>query len=205
MAQHDAEVLPGFYVIEGVDGAGTTTQAAKLADHLADRGPVWRTAEPTTGVIGGVIRRALHDTPPLSDRSLALLYAADRQEHVFGADGIRARCLRGEPVVCDRYLFSSLAYQGSVLSFDLVHALNAHFPLPERLIFLDTPLAIAAERMQSRAALDRLEQPDVQARVVRAYHEVLEWRWPAGMEIVRIDGTRSPESVLAAILEALAR
>ena len=205
MDQHGAEVLPGFYVIEGVDGAGTTTQAGKLAAHLAARGPVWRTAEPTTGVIGGVIRRALHGTPPLSDRSLALLYAADRQEHVFGADGIHARCLRGEPVVCDRYLFSSLAYQGSALSFDLVHTLNAHFPLPERLIFLDTPLAIAAERMQSRAALDRLEQPDVQARVVRAYHEVLGWNWPAEMGIIRIDGTRSPEVVFAAILEALAR
>lgn len=205
MAQHGVEVLDGFYVLEGVDGAGTTTQADKLAAHLATRGKVWRTCEPSDAAVGSLIRRALHDTPPLSDRSLALLYAADRQEHVFGPDGIRERCLRGEPVVCDRYLFSSLAYQGSALSFDFVYELNAHFPLPEALIFLDTPLAIAARRMQTRNALDHLEQPNVQERVIHAYHEVLGRSWPDTMRVIRIDGTQPPDTVFAAIIEALAR
>lgn len=205
MTQHGGEVLAGFYVLEGVDGAGTTTQADKLADHFAHRGKVWRTCEPSDAAVGSLIRRALHDNPPLSDRTLALLYAADRQEHVFGTNGIRERCLRGEPVVCDRYLFSSLAYQGSALSFDLVHELNAHFPLPEVLIFLDTPLAIAAQRMQNREALDHLEQPGVQERVIQAYHQVLGRSWPDAMRVVRIDGTQPPDAVFAAILGALAQ
>ena len=188
------KVLKGFYVLEGIDGAGTTTQAQRLARHLSKTGPTWFTFEPTESRIGKLIRDSLHG--PLYDtRSMACLYAVDRSDHVFGKYGIEEQCSRNHQVVCDRYIFSSLAYQGYPSLFDYVCTLNAHFPLPEILFFLDTPLSVASERLYTRPRLDRFEQPEFQESVVTAYRAVLDLPWPSSMCVVRIDGDQSPDKV----------
>src|SRR5579864_7294663 len=107
-----------FIVLEGLDGAGTTTQLVRLAERLRRAGErVVATAEPTDGPIGALIRQALRrrlvhrDGRALTDESLALLFAADRVDHVAGE--IEPALARGQHVLCDRYVLSSLAYQGS--------------------------------------------------------------------------------------------
>jgi dTMP kinase len=105
---------PGlFLVLEGGDGAGKSTQTGLLADWLGEQGiDVLRTHEPGGSPIGADVRRLLLSTQvhPPSMRTEALLYAAERAEHV--ASVVRPALARGAVVVCDRYIDSSVAYQG---------------------------------------------------------------------------------------------
>ena len=102
-----------FVVYEGIDGSGTTTQAARLASYLRGRGvPVCETSEPTRGPFGAVIRQALEGRLEVDERALAVAFAADRYDHLFSTDrGIVDRLKAGTWVICDRYVLSSLVYQ----------------------------------------------------------------------------------------------
>jgi dTMP kinase len=106
-----------FIVLEGLDGAGTTTQAAKLQAHCTRRGrSSFLTNEPTSDPIGAFIRRLLTSQERAADGStyrpsenaMGLLFAADRLAH---SRVIESRLQSGEDVICDRYVFSSMAYQ----------------------------------------------------------------------------------------------
>src|SRR5690242_1367991 len=106
-----------FIVLEGIDGSGTTTQAARLAQTLQARGArVHATREPSTGPVGRLLRQALTGTLVADERpvqldfcTLALLFAADRMDHVRRE--IEPALARGEVVISDRYDLSSLIYQ----------------------------------------------------------------------------------------------
>src|SRR4051794_39709628 len=108
-----------FIVIEGLDGAGTTTQTERLATRLREEGHrVLTTREPSDGPVGMLLRQALTGRltlpgahAPLADETLALLFAADRTDHL--ASRVEPALGRGEVVLCDRYVLSSLAYQGA--------------------------------------------------------------------------------------------
>lgn len=128
----DSAPLQGFIVFEGLDGAGTTTQARRIVDWINATGtPAEFTWEPTDMPTGRLIRDVLSDAGPVEPWTLALLFAADRHEHVYRPNsGILARLSRGIRVVSDRYLFSSLAYQGAYAQATAVEALNSGFPLP---------------------------------------------------------------------------
>ncbi|QGF23907.1 dTMP kinase [Raineyella fluvialis] len=109
-----------FIVFEGGDGVGKTTQGALLARHLTDLGhEVVMTREPGDTAAGAVIRRLLLDpaTGDLDPRAEALLYAADKAQHL--AEVVRPALARGAMVVCDRYLDSMLAYQGAGRVLDM--------------------------------------------------------------------------------------
>ena len=135
------ERLESFIVIEGIDGAGTSTQRSLLCQALQGTGKlVFDTWEPTEGPIGRLIRSALRAEISLSTQTIAHLFAADRCEHLEGANGIRTALQSGKTVVCDRYILSSLAYQGMLLSTEAVWQLNQAFPLPACLIFIDVDL-----------------------------------------------------------------
>lgn len=103
-----------FLVFEGGDGVGKTTQLDLLCAWLADRGErVVRTYEPGDTVVGREIRRLVLDpaTSSLSPRAEALLYAADKAQHVDAL--VRPALAEGAVVVCDRYVDSMIAYQGA--------------------------------------------------------------------------------------------
>ncbi|WOP17225.1 dTMP kinase [Raineyella sp. LH-20] len=109
-----------FIVFEGGDGVGKTTQGALLARHLTDLGhEVVMTREPGDTAAGAVIRRLLLDpaTGDLDPRAEALLYAADKAQHL--AEVVRPALARGAMVVCDRYIDSMLAYQGAGRVLDM--------------------------------------------------------------------------------------
>ena len=140
-----------FIVFEGIDGSGTTTQAALLAERLEARGvDVVRTREPGGTPLGEGLRRLLLDPAShMEDSTEALLYAASRAQHV--AEVIRPAVHRGATVISDRFVDSTLAYQGCGrgLGVELVRSINAPAVadlLPDLTVYLDLPVAAAHRR-----------------------------------------------------------
>ena len=145
-----------FIVFEGLDGAGTTTQCRLLGEWLESQGRrVHQTAEPSDGPIGRMIRRVLReeqmgaDGARMNARSIAGLFAADRADHLKSE--IEPALARGEDVICDRYVHSSLAYQGVETDLDWVASLNSVMPPPDLILFVDVPVEVASQRRASRA------------------------------------------------------
>jgi dTMP kinase len=207
---------PGrFLVLEGLDGAGTTTQAQRLAAWLREQGrEVHVTAEPSGGPVGVLVRQVLthriggasrgEDAPaPFDPDALALLFAADRLDHV--ASEIAPRLAEGYDVVSDRYTLSSLAYQ-SLTSGDAawVEALNARAPAPDATLFLQVSAATAVRRrFASSSRRELFEVPDFQRRVARAYQRALARLEELGQRVLVVDGERPVEEVTAALAERL--
>lgn len=166
-----------FVVLEGGDGSGKSTQAALLANWLRTRGvDVCETFEPGAGATGAVIRELLlHGPETVTPVAEALLMAADRAQHV--ASEIEPALARGEWVVCDRYVPSSLVYQGVVraLGVEQVEELSAIATaglVPDLVIVFDVADAVAVARQGSEP--DRLEREGAEfhAAVRRAYREL---------------------------------
>jgi dTMP kinase len=148
-------------VLEGGDGSGKSTQARLLAAWLRARGcTVLETFEPGAGRVGAVLRDVLlHGPEPVTPIAEALLMAADRAQHV--ATEIEPALVRGDWVVCDRYVPSSLVYQGVVrgLGVDVVEHLSEVATAglaPDLVLLLDVSDAVADARRTS--ASDRMER-----------------------------------------------
>lgn len=187
-----------FIVIEGLDGSGKGTQISLLAEHLSARGPVHVTCEPTKYATGGLIRDALAGITKRTPSELAGLFLADRIAHCENpADGIRTLINRGVNVVCDRYYYSSLAYQGADLGLDWLLAANVACPAilkPDICIFLDVPADVADSRIESgRVSREIFEDRDTIERVRKQYFEVFK-RLP-DHKISVINAARSPVDV----------
>lgn len=162
------DTLDRLIVFEGIDGAGTTTQARKLVERMESVGlPAWSTSEPTRSEIGHLLRRVLSGEVRVTPETTAHLFAADRWEHVYGAGGIAEHHAAGDIVVCDRYVYSSLAYQTIECDAGLVASLNASFPRPGLLIFVDLDVEQGEERLGGRSHREIFERVDIQ-RIVRS-------------------------------------
>jgi dTMP kinase len=200
------EVLERFVVLEGLDGAGTTTQLTLLGRRFASEGIAAHcTWEPTDGPVGSVIRSVLKGELGLEPRTLALLFAADRWEHVHArGTGIRERLSRGEIVVSDRYLFSSLAYQGVEWSFEGVVGLHEGFPLPSDVIYLDTPAEVCQRRLAGRGRRDLFDALPLQRRVAEGYERALRAFAPAEVRLHRIDGMLPAQRVAELVWNVIA-
>ena len=174
-------MLRNFVVFEGIDGTGTTTQLRALRRRFAERDAsgargerVAFTAEPTSGETGRLIRRILGGEVVVHPDTMARLFAADRGEHLYGAGGIMESLASGLAVFSDRYLFSSLAYQGEAGTPDLPVRLNESFPMPEFLFFFDIDPRISMQRVESRQEKTEIyERLDFQSRVRERYLDVL--------------------------------
>lgn len=189
-----------FIVLEGVDGAGTTTQAGRLTDRLRASGAsVVQTAEPTDGPVGSLVRRVLRNEHGAADpQALPWLFAADRADHI--ARLVCPALASGTWVVADRYLPSSLAYQSLDRSMEEIAVLNQQFPLPDLTLLLRVPAEVAMERITSRGAgRDRFESRETLERVARAYDAAMAWVAARGGRVVTLDGTQSPEAVEAEV------
>lgn len=176
-----------FLVLEGIDGSGSTTQVAQLAQAFRDQGrPVLVTREPSVGVIGRFLRQALEhrlldqEQQPvlLNWASMALLFAADRVDHVERE--IKPALEQGVVVLCDRYDLSSLVYQ-SVTSpegeqaLPWLRSLNQKALRPDLTLVLDLDPAEAAERRAQRGgAAELYEQQELQRRFAQLYGRAAE-------------------------------
>lgn len=197
--------MSAFIVLEGLDGAGTTTQLALLAGALEAKGhTVVRTHEPTDGPIGRVIRSSLRADPGApAMETLPWLFAADRSDHLSRL--VEPSLARGHWVLSDRYLHSSLAYQSLTLPLEDVFALNQRFRAPDLTIFVELPVSRCLERIQARGGtLEIYERRDRLETISRAYDAVLERLTRRGDHIVRVDGDASIEEVHARIGSAVA-
>jgi dTMP kinase len=201
------EILNRFIVIEGLDGSGTTTQTALLKDHLEKlRLRAAATFEPTDSVIGKLIRDVLSGRIQVTDGALALLYAADRDNHIYNqTDGLLSLLEENDVVISDRYLFSSLVYQGLQIPQSRVEAYNSFFPLPEILVYIDTPAEECLRRLHNRGAEKEIfEVESFQRQVYARYNDVLA-SLPGEVLKLRIDGTQTAVEIADEIMEGLAQ
>jgi dTMP kinase len=201
------DVLGNFAILEGPDGSGTSTQMDLLKQRFAAAAPgrraLYATAEPTGGELGRLIRRALKGELALRPETLARLFAADRGEHLYGRGGIVERADRGELVVCDRYVPSSLVYQGLECGEELPRILNSPFPAPRLIVFFDLDPRIAAERIRGRKDRDIYEYLEFQIRVRDRYRSLFPVFRAQGSAVVCLDASRRPEEVAGELWAAL--
>jgi dTMP kinase len=202
----DREVLSNFVALEGIDGAGTTTQLNKIAAECKKNGLCcFETCEPTVLDSGRIIRKVLSGELSVSPGTLARMFVADRYEHLYGGKGIISHLAGGELVVTDRYLFSSLAYQSVECGYDEVYELNSEFPLPEILIFLDIPVDVGDKRASTRESREIFENRSFQTQVRQTYAKAIETHMNKGMDVITIDGTMSEEAVFEKVWSRLQR
>lgn len=196
-----------FITFEGIEGSGKSIQAQRLAAVL---GPTTvLTHEPGGTALGRSIRSLLLD---LESRDMApaaevLLFFADRAQHV--AEVVRPALEAGRTVVSDRYVDSSLAYQGygRRVPLDLVRAaaeLATGGLSPDLTVLLDVPVEVGLARVAARGVRDRMEGE------VREFHERVRAGYQALMaqdpgRWVRIDATGTPDGVATLVLAALER
>jgi dTMP kinase len=173
--------------LEGIDGSGTTTQSARLAEALRSAGyPVHLTREPSDGPLGHTLReilRGAHDS--VDPGAVALLFAADRLDHLQRE--ILPAIVAGTHVVTDRYVTSSLAYQSLTVDRAWVVELNRRHRPADLTVLLDLPHDVAKTRRASRGGAEELFDADaVQRQLVEAYRRELA---ALGEKGVRIDGS----------------
>jgi dTMP kinase len=189
-----------FVTFEGVDGSGKTTQARLLEAHLFGLGrEVVATREPGGTELGERVRELVLNGPQMAPWAEAALFAASRAEHAV--EVIRPALDRGADVVCDRFVDSSLAYQGIARGLGLESVLELNLTvleglLPDRTFVLTVDAATAGGRRQG--APDRIEQEGerFQAEVGRAYEQLAE-RFPK--RVVLLDGGLPPEELASAV------
>ncbi|MEY3015054.1 MAG: hypothetical protein RIT45_3789 [Pseudomonadota bacterium] len=195
-----------FFVLEGTDGSGTTTQGDGLHRRLGGAG--LRTREPSDGPIGRLLRASLRGQTErrLGAEEVALLFAADRIDHVRAEIG---PCLaEGRHVVCDRYLGSSLAFQvvdgEGGFGADWLLAINRGVRKPDLTLWIDVPVDEAMARITARGApLERFEVAATLQRVRDRYAALAEAPPPALGTVVRIDGVGSVETVAQRVWQAV--
>ena len=171
-----------FIVFEGIDGSGKTTQSKLLSEKIKGK----YTCEPTNGEIGKLIRKVLsgkklrkscglaHSSlrSKCEKETLALLFAADRVEHVVDIE----QNLKKSHIVCDRYIYSSMVYQSiQGIELDFIMNINKFAKKPDVLIFLDVDIEESFKRMGGRSK-EIFENKEMLEKVRKIYHEIIERR-----------------------------
>jgi dTMP kinase len=186
-----------FIVLEGIDGAGTTTQAQRIGEALRARGlDVLVTREPSDGPVGQKIRQLLKSGAHEVDQlEMARLFAEDRLEHL--AREIDPALAKGRPVVCDRYVLSSCVYQSRYVPTEQVWKLNERARAADLTLFVDVSAEVAQTRRHLRGgAAEMYEQLELQRFFVAQYRALPAWMLERE-RCVRVDGERSPDEVFA--------
>ena len=147
-----------FIVFEGIDGAGLTTQAELLEKYLRNKKyEVVLTKEPTNSLIGGIIRAALKKEWLTSNRTLQLLFSADRAHHL--EKEIIPALENGKIIISDRYFISTIAYGMIELEKDWLKALNSKFLITDIIFIIDVPVEVSIERIKaSRFGFELFEE-----------------------------------------------
>jgi dTMP kinase len=206
-----------FIVLEGVDGAGTTTHTRILAEALESRGlPVRTTREPSDGPVGVQIRQilsgrlvvpGLHGPRPPSWNTMALLFAADRMDHVEST--ILPNLNDGVTVLSDRYYHSSVAYQSTTAGGEpevvsWVKEINRHARRPDLTLVLDIPAEVSARRRMERHHGHEIFDDGELQRQLGEFYRSIDAHFP-GENIVHIDSNREKSVVAADIMTAVRR
>lgn len=200
-----------FIVLEGIDGAGTTTQTRRLQAWLEQHGQrVHTTREPSDGPIGTLLRQVLSGRIRQSaaaggggvcQEAIALLFAADRLDHI--SSEVNPALLQGFWVLSDRYVTSSIAYQGTMVGVPWTQDINRFAPEADLTFLLDLPASVAMERLhRGRVGEELYEKQEVLERVAAAYREEA-GRHPESCVVV--DATCTVDEVFALLKAELHR
>jgi dTMP kinase len=194
-----------FLVIEGLDGAGTTTQSRLLGERLRAEGhKAHVTSEPSGGPVGALLRQVLMkringgEGDGFDPHALALLFAADRLDHLSAE--VLPRLAAGEDVVSDRYTLSSLAYQALTTGDAAwVEAINGRARAPDLTIFLRVRPVLALGRRRGAGTTPELYEEDAfQRQVARSYERAVSALQAEGQRIEVLDGEQPVEVVAEA-------
>lgn len=197
--------------MEGIDGAGKTTQAEMLRTHLEAQGRrVIRTAEPTDFDSGRALRAALGGKIKKSECEMAVMFVADRIAHnIHPAEGIEAILASGADIICDRYYYSTLAYQGQSTDYHWCKAMNLSCPeirRPDLCIYLDLTPEQSLERIRKgRESVEIYENLDTLTRVRESFLSVLD-DLSSTDRIARVNAYRTPEEIadeISSLVDAL--
>jgi dTMP kinase len=187
----------GFFIcIEGLDGCGKTTQARLLARRLKKTYSAVYTAEPSNGKIGRFIKqRCLNAERRWSSIVEALLFAADRFDHVENV--VLPAKNKGKLVISDRYVYSSLAYQGAAgLDLAWIEKINEHAINPDLAVFVDVLPETAVQRLKPKKSV--METLGTQRKVRQSYLNLVKKG-----RLLMIDGNASKQKVADDILKAV--
>jgi len=179
-----------FICIEGLDGSGKTTQAKRLVKNLRRRGfDAVYTTEPSKGKVGRLIRSFVLDRERRVPIALeALLFAADRVDHV--ETEVKPLLKRDKVVVCDRYVYSTLAYQGATgLNLEWIEDINRFALKPNLALFIDVPSDVVVKRIKRKRTVMETERN--QEKVREVYMKMVQER-----RLTLVDGDK-PISVVA--------
>lgn len=195
-----------FIVFEGCDGSGKTTVSQGVYKKLLEAGyPVIYTREPGGIDISEQIRRIILDPSNLAmdSRTEALLYAASRRQHL--AEKVIPALKENKIIICDRFLYSSLVYQGYArnIGIEEVYKINEFAIegyMPDRTIFLDVLPEVGLERIQTRAFKDRLDQEsmDFHNRVYEGY-QIINERYADTIE--KFDANCKPDEIIEEVYQ----
>ena len=195
-----------FIVLEGIDWSGKGTQIQCLINEMRKQGrTVYQTAEPTASVTGGILRDALGGFTHRSAYELSALFLADRIFHNTNpVNGIRQFLDKGIDVVCDRYYYSSFAYQGIDADLQWVMDMNLHcreILKPDLCIFLDIDSQASDERIsKNRLEREIYETLSVQEKIRNRFFEV--FALLGDSETIKIvDASRTVSEVSADIMK----
>lgn len=198
-----------FFALEGIDGSGKSTQLPLLARRLEALGrPCVQTREPTGGPMGTLLRQVLTGQVDCDSRVVAPLFVADRLDHLLRkGDGLLALVEGGTDVLCDRYYFSSYAYQSVDLPLEWVIGANrpcADLLRPDATLFLDVDPELALERIaRGRDHTELFETRERLTRTREQYFRAFEAE--KGRErILILPGDQSPEALSRAIWDRVA-
>lgn len=200
-----------FIVLEGIDGAGKSTQAKLLKVWFEERGyEVVLTKEPTDTAFGRLIRRlvltggkeGIIDGAKISHEAEALLFAADRAEHVDKL--IKPSLEAGKIVISDRYFYSSLAYQWARgLDLEWLIDLNRFAVRPDLVVLLDLPVKESMKRLRSRSIKSEFDKIyELQRRVRENYLKLAE-RFPEIKIVNALEDVDSVHRQIVALVEAI--
>lgn len=185
-----------FICLEGLDGSGKSTQARFLAERLRKTHKVVLTVEPSYGRIGTFIRNSyLYGEKRLSSVVEALLFAADRVDHV--QNEIIPALEAGKVVVSDRYVYSSLAYQGAAgLGLEWIEKINVYAIRPDLALFLDVELETVMLRLKPMKSV--MENLETQKKVRSFYLDLAK----TGL-LKRVDGNKAKSEIAEEIFSVV--
>ncbi|MFQ3853097.1 MULTISPECIES: dTMP kinase [Staphylococcus] len=200
--------MSAFITFEGPEGSGKTTVIQQVAERLETEYDVVLTREPGGVKTGEQIREVLLEGDDMDERTEALLFAASRREHLVGK--VIPSLDEGKLVLCDRYIDSSLAYQGYArgIGIEEVKSIN-EFAInglyPDRTIYLDVSVEVGRDRIQkNQRNQNRLDQEDVifHEKVVEGYRKIIH---NESKRFIVIDANRSLEEVVNATYKSISK
>ena len=197
-----------FIVFEGTDGSGKSTQMRLLSDYLRARGVACAlTHEPTTSPFGMLLRDCMGGRTETSEYAIAAMFAADRLDHIENpVSGMKKQLSEGVTVLCDRYYFSSFAYNGGIVPLGWVEELNRpamELLRPDLVVYLDLNPEEGMRRIARRSERERYETLERQQKTRENFLAVFE-KYQDVENIVIIKSEEDKERTQAKIRETIA-